>query len=390
MQTFDWIVVGAGITGSALSYELAKARFSVLLLERHSSLQGATRFGYGGLAFWAGINEVTRQISAEGIALHRVLSDELEGDTEFRMLDLVLTIAANEDPEAMAQSYAHFGIPPQLLSVDAACELEPLLNPAAIAGALTVKHGHISPEKTARSYNQALLRLGGTIQVGQVTDLVKTGSRVTGVVCGKETYFGANVAICAGALSRSLLKAAGIPVRIYFTHAELIETPPVPVQLRTLVMPANTRRFQLEADASTSEKDSLWDVPGNEPVPAILDAGAIQFKDGSFRIGQVSRVLTDPHAPIDAQQSEQEMRSQIGQVLPPLKDLPGTWHHCLIAFSSDSLPLVGAIPGSEGIHLFSGFSNPLVIVPPLARRFARAVAGEKDGEIAQLSPTRFL
>jgi glycine/D-amino acid oxidase-like deaminating enzyme len=37
MKTQDWIVVGGGITGAALSYELAKKGFSVLLLERDAA-----------------------------------------------------------------------------------------------------------------------------------------------------------------------------------------------------------------------------------------------------------------------------------------------------------------------------------------------------------------
>ena len=62
MQTYDWIVIGGGITGAALSYELAKQKFSVLLLEQHPSLQGATRFGYGGIAFWSGTTALTRRL----------------------------------------------------------------------------------------------------------------------------------------------------------------------------------------------------------------------------------------------------------------------------------------------------------------------------------------
>jgi glycine/D-amino acid oxidase-like deaminating enzyme len=390
MKTYDWIVVGAGITGSALAYELAKAGFSVLLQERHSTLQGATRFGYGGLAFWSGTTELTTQLCAEGIAIHRTLTAELDSDTQFRELDLLLTIARDADPVAMASSYAHFAIPLHLLSVTEACQLEPLLNPRAISGALTVKHGHISPGSTALAYRQAFVRLGGTVQVGPVTGLAKNDDdQVVGVTTRDRTCHSANVVICAGALSRSLLKQTGISVRLYFTHAELIETPPVDVTLRTLVMPADTRRFQLEEDASTLANDPLWDAPGSEPVPYILDAGAIQFQDGSFRIGQVSRVLTDPNAPIDAATSEAQMRQQVGDVLPALGDLPGTWHHCLIAFTHDRLPLVGAVPGVAGIHLFSGFSNPLVIVPPLARRFAQHHAGKPDAALTQLAPSRF-
>ncbi|MBW4580599.1 MAG: FAD-binding oxidoreductase [Tildeniella nuda ZEHNDER 1965/U140] len=390
MRTYDWIVVGAGITGAALAYELVKQGFSVLLLERHDTLQGATRFGYGGIAYWSGTSGLTRQLCAEGIVLHHTLSEELGADTEFRELDLVLTIAADEDPKAIARSYAHFAIPPKLVSVAEACELEPLLNPNAIAGAMTVKHGHISTTATATAYTQAFTRLGGILQIDEVKALLRGEAlHVTGVVGVQDTYHSANVAVCAGALSRSLLKAAGIPVRLYFTHAELIETPPAELQLRSLVMPANTKRFQLEAEASTVALDNLWDQPGNEPMPPILDAGAIQLLDGSLRIGQMSRVLTDPNAPIDAVASETVMRTNVGAVLPALVDLPGRWHHCLIAFSHDRLPLVGAIPNLEGIHLFSGFSNPLAIVPTLARRFASKATGQNDELIDQLSPDRF-
>ncbi len=197
------------------------------------------------------------------------------------------------------------------------------------------------------------------VRIAQVTDLQRQeGLRVTGVICGQDVFSSGNVVVCAGALSRTLLKRAGIPVRLYFTHAELIETPPVDVHLRTLVMPAETKRFQLEAASSTAEVDDLWDQPGHEVVPPILDAGAIQLMDGSLRIGQVSRTLTDPAAPIDPVQSEADIRTQVGTVLPALKDLPGRWHHCLISFSHDRLPLIGPLPGAEGVHLFSGFSNP--------------------------------
>ncbi|XGV99829.1 MAG: NAD(P)/FAD-dependent oxidoreductase [Leptolyngbya sp. BL-A-14] len=390
MRTYDWIVVGAGITGAALGYELSKQGLSVLLLERHEAIQGATRFGYGGIAYWSGTTELTRQLCAEGIDLQRTLSEELGADTEFRELDLVLTIAPDEDPETIAQSYAHFAIPPRLLNVTEACEVEPLLNPDTIAGALTVKHGHISTTATVAAYTQAFTRLGGHVQIDQVNELLHDSSgRVIGVSGTHQTYHSANVAVCAGALSRSLLRAAGIPVRLYFTHAELIETPPVDVTLRTLVMPANTKRFQLEAEASTAAIDDLWNQPGNEPMPPILDAGAIQLLNGTLRIGQVSRVLTDPNALVDATASEAAMRAAMTTTLPALANLPGTWHHCLIAFSHDRLPLIGAIPNTEGIHLFSGFSNPLAIVPTLARRFAQRAIGQKDELLAQLSPDRF-
>ncbi|MBN3895171.1 MAG: FAD-binding oxidoreductase [Nostoc sp. NOS(2021)] len=378
MKTYDWIVVGGGITGATLAYELAKAGFSVLLLEQYTRPQNATRYSYGGLAYWSGSTLLTRQLCEDAIARYHILSQELDADIQFRELDLLLTISADCYPEATAASYNHFAIPPRLLSVQEACELEPQLNREAISGALTVKHGHIHPEKTAQAYIQAFLRAGGEMQITQVLQVLQNGVKTT-----TATFHSANIVICAGGLSRQLLKTAGIPIKLYFTHAEIIETPPLDVQLRTLVMPANLQRFQLEAESS--QVDELWDELGNELVTPILDAGAIQFQDGSIRIGQISRAIADPHAKVNSEVSEKWLRRSIKQILPALENLPGTWYHCLVAFSSDRLALIGAIPGFEGVHVFAGFSNPLVIVPPLAERFAKFAAGNKDEIIAQLS-----
>lgn len=382
MKTYDWIVVGAGITGAALAYELAKKACKVLLLEQYATPQNATRYSYGGLAFWSGTTPLTRQLCDEGSARHRILSQELDADTEFRELDLLLTISTDTDPEAVAASYTRFAIPPKLLSIKQACELEPLLNQEDLAGALTVKHGHIHPEKTAQAYIQAFVRAGGEMEITQVLQILQNQVKTT-----NEIYYTANAVVCAGGLSRQLLKSSGISTKLYFTHAEMIETPPVDVQMRTLVMPANLKRFQLEADST--KNDQLWELPGLELVPPIVDAGAVQFRDGSFRFGQVSRALSDPHANVNLEQSEAALRASIRKILPKLGNLPGTWHHCLVSFSNDALPLIGLIPEREGVHVFSGFSNPLVLVPPLAQRFANWISGMEDEIITKLSPIRF-
>ncbi|MBE9124627.1 MULTISPECIES: NAD(P)/FAD-dependent oxidoreductase [unclassified Coleofasciculus] len=387
MKIYDWIVVGGGITGAALGYELRQKGFSVLIIEQDATFQGATRYSYGGLAYWSATSELTRVLCAEGIERHRTLSAELDTDTEFRELDLVLTIAADRNPEEVATAYQNFAIPPTLLTVEEACKLEPLLNPNAIAGALTVRHGHINPERTTQGYLQAFHRAGGELEFAPVVELLQKGNCIQGVKTTNQIYHAANTVICAGGLSRALLQATGIHVHVYFTHAEMIETPKVDLMLRTLVMPATMQRFQLEDKASTLEVDPLWDEPGHEPVPPILDAGAIQFLDGSLRMGQISRVLTDPNARIDSVKSEAAIRTSVGNILPTLENLPGTWHHCLVAFSSNSLPLVGILPGVEGAYLFSGFTNPLVFVPPLAQHFANWVAGQEDKIVPQLSPT---
>ena len=380
--TYDWIVVGGGITGACLAYELSRQNLKVLLLEKDPKPDNATVYSYGGLAYWSGTDELTRTLGQEGIELHRNLSEELDADTEFRELDLVLTIDRQDDPEAIAQRYDCFDVTPELLSVSDACMLEPLLNPNAISGVLKLPHGHIHPQKTTSAYLQALERNRGKIIYEAVSDLLRQGEQVVGVKTTANSYYADNTVICAGGLSRSLLQS-GIEVPNYFTHAQLIMTPPVELELSTVVMPAIQQRFTLEAEAPA---DPAWNPPYNEAIKSILDPGAVQFLDGSLCIGQISAIAYNPQAKFDLTAAEAQIRQEVGNVLPLLEDLPGTCHSCLVAFNNQGIALVGNLADTK-LYFFSGFTSTLVFAPVLARRFANWIAGSEDRIVAQLQQT---
>jgi glycine/D-amino acid oxidase-like deaminating enzyme len=392
MRSYDWIVVGGGITGAALSYELVQVGFSVLLLEPYLTpdlASNATRYSYGGIPYWSGTTPLTRQLCNEGIEIQRHLTDELGTDTELRHLDLVLTIGVNEDVRETLAGYRNCTIAPTLVSASQACELEPLLNPHAIAGALLFKHAHVNATRLTAAYWGAFQRHGGMLVNAKLERLLCDRHGTQGAVANETTYYANNVAICAGGMSRQLLKDAGISIKQYFTHAELIVTKPVDLELHTLVMPATNKRLHFETEASQEKIDALWDESDRELAPPSIDPGAIQFLDRTIEIGQLSRVLTDPYARVDAAQSEARIRAQVGKILPAIAALPGQWHSCLVAFSQDGLPLIGAVPDYANIHIFSGFTSPMVYVPTLARRFAAFVNGTSDDIIPHLSPSRF-
>ena len=379
----DWIVIGAGITGACLAYELSKQGLKVLIIEKDLNPDNATVYSYGGLAYWSGTDRLTRTLGGEGIALHRNLSEELDADTEFRDLDLILTIDREDDPEAIAENYSRFAIPPELLNVNDACVLEPLLNPNAISGALKLPHGHIHPQKTTDAYLQAFERNGGTIIYDRAIDLVRQGEAIVGVQTQNNIFHATNTVVCAGGLSRSLLQQANIEIEQYFTHAQLILTPPVELELGTIVMPAVQQRFVLEAKAKELNSDA-WNPPYNEAPTAILDPGAIQFKDGSICMGQISAIAPNPAAKLNPFTADTEIRQQVSSVLPLLEDIPGTCHSCLVAFNNKAIALVGNLANRKGLYLFSGFTSTLVFAPVLARRFSRWVLGHEDKAIAQL------
>ena len=390
MQTYDTIVIGNGLAGAALSYELAKVGHSVLLMD-DSRPDSGTRYSYGGIGYWAGTTELTETLFQAGIVRHRELPDELGTDTQLRELDLLLTVAKGEDMAAIKESYTAMRTPPQFVSIETACEIEPQLNPSALEGAFTTRHAHVEPTLLVDGYNSAFRQLGGHHNLSTVTGLVRVGDAITGVTTEVQAYAAKRVIVSAGAYSLQLLRAVGVQVPLYFTHAEIVETVPLDFEVRSLIMPATNARTDSE---SASPDPSEWQKINHQVMPPVLEAGVIQFQDKTARIGQISRFHTALVPPVEADESEQAIREAIAHPLPRLRTVPGTWRHCLVTFTQDNLPLLGPVPTVEGLHLFSGFTSPFALVPPVAQRYAQQLAQDPnhspDQLIEQMLVSRFL
>lgn len=392
METFDWIVIGNGLAGAALSYELVKQGLSVLLVD-NGNPNSATRCSYGGIGYWASTNATNQTLYHINLERHRQLSDELDATTEFRELDLLMTFAPDVDGAKVSEQYEEFANQPHLISAQEAHAIEPQLNIDAIGGALTIKHGHVNPIKTLTAFNQAFRHRGGKHVIASVTELVKINNRVTGILTQTQAYAAHTVVVAAGGYSRQLLRASQLLVPLYHTHAEIIALPNINQSLRAMVIPAVVDRLDAEVTASHPDTDSLWDGPPHEIVPPILDSGVIQFLDGSTYIGQISRFRTELTADlIDAASSESSIRQCITAQLPCLQNVPGKWRHCLVTFSRDEMPLIGPLPGVEGLQIFSGFTSPFAMLLPVAERFAEWCSGgqpQPDELLEKMLVTRF-
>ncbi|MGC1308195.1 MAG: FAD-binding oxidoreductase [Phormidesmis sp.] len=386
MQTYDVIVIGNGLAGAALSYELAKAGQAVLLLDDGNPDSG-TRYSYGGIGYWAGTTKLTTTLFQAGMARHLELSEELGMETQLRALDLLLTVEKGADVEALVQAYKIFETPPQFVSAKDACKIEPQLNSDVIEGAFTIRHAHVDPMAVVAAYNHAFRRLGGHHNLSAATELVRIGDTVTGVLTEAQAYPAKTVVVAAGAYSRRLVQAAGLQVPLYFTHAEMVETQPLEEAVRSLIMPATNARFEQEAQVAHSPD---WQQPHHQISPPVLEAGVIQFADKTARIGQISRFHTAYTSPAEPAASEAKIRQAIEPLVPTLKGIPGNWRHCLVSFTQDGLPLLGPLPNVTGLHVFSGFTGPFALVPPVAQRYAQHLVNAPDSLIEQMLVTRFV
>ncbi len=395
MDSYRLIVVGGGLCGAAAAYELAKKGASVLLVDESAEVSGATRYSYGGIAYWAGKTQLTNELCAAARARYPQLSEELLGyDIQFRPRSLLLTIDGDRNPVEVARDYVCCVDKPQLLTVAEAVEREPLLEAQNISGAFEVEHGHVCPVAMTQAYRQAFERLGGTIRIGLVEKLLREGNAIKGIQLEGEAIESKHVVISAGAWSREILQQQGVELPLYFSHAEMIEVSSAQaadIQMQSLVMPAEQKRFGLEAQMGEATVAAQWrQEEDKELMPPVLDAGVIQFQDGHIAMGQISRIQTSTAARANAEESEAAIREKVRRVLPKVADLPGQWHSTLVALSGDGLPLIGPVPGLENLLLFSGFGSPFVYAVPLAQRFAQCSNFAKDPWLGKMLPARFL
>ncbi|MEY2975949.1 MAG: hypothetical protein RLZZ435_86 [Cyanobacteriota bacterium] len=385
----DWAIVGGGLTGVSLAYELAKRQQSVVLLEQHDPIQGATRWSYGGVAYWSGTTPWLQQLCQESRDRYAALAQELALDIEYRDTHLLIPIEAEQDLAAVCQEYQSFTPAPDLLTPQEAQDIEPLLNPSPFQAALRFPHGHVNPLALVRAYRQGFVALGGTIVQTRVTGWQTTAQqRISGIETTGNPILSDRVILSAGAGGRSLLNQLGVSIPLYFNQAELIETEATDLPLNGVVLPANQSRLRLESTLTDPAFAEIWHQGKPLNLPPALEPGGVQFQDGRCCLGQISRFCRPQDPAVDRVASEALMREAIAKILPDLATLPGTWRHCRVSFSADGLPLIGALPPWENLFLFSGFTSPFALVPALAVRFAQGLVGELEPELEIFAPTR--
>src|SRR4051812_28864060 len=82
----DVLIVGAGVVGAALAYEIARRGRRVLVLDRaDEAALGATRWSMGGTHWLAAATDSRlRDLCREGLERHQTMSEELGTDGGFR------------------------------------------------------------------------------------------------------------------------------------------------------------------------------------------------------------------------------------------------------------------------------------------------------------------
>ncbi len=221
---------------------------------------------------------------------------------------------------------------------------------------------------------EAARRAGAELRTGcAAARIVVEGDRVRGVATDAGVIATERVVVAAGPRSRFLLRTAGVDLPIASTRGWLLETTrienPPPYSIEQAVWPTQAEMGPLARDRTLGELAAAGpDEPGL--VSVLLGVHGA----GQLRIGtSLSRSLREE--PEDAD-TPRRLAERAVRVAPHLADVPvvAAWSGRR-AMTPDGLPVVGPVPGVEGLDVASGFSSIGMITIPAA---CMRLAGEPD------------
>jgi glycine oxidase len=282
------LIIGGGIIGGSIAWELARRGLHPLVLDRQEA---------GREASWAAAGMLqTAPDNADGIplvplaraslALYPKFVEDVETDSG-RAVGLRRTgameiffsrTAARELSTFIALNHG-LGLPAEALSLDDALEMEPALSPRAQAAAFLPEECALDSRALTDAVLAAAVARGAVVLAGlEGESLILNGARVEGVVAAGHRFTADHVILAAGAFSSRLEAARRYaptrPVRGQMV-ALLSSAPPIQRVLRSArgyIVPRDDLRPQRLVAGSTLENAGYEKRVTSEGVARVLEA----------------------------------------------------------------------------------------------------------------------
>ena len=175
-ETFDVVIVGAGIVGAACADECARGGMRVAVIEKDIVASDATAAAMGHIVVMDD-SEAQFAITRYSQELWNQLRSELPGDVEYEQCGTIWVAADEQEMELVRNKHAYYGdrgVPTQILGPQSLELMEPSLRKGLAGGLLVPQDAVLYPPCAARflmeraQTNGAQLRMGVAVsQMGQ-------------------------------------------------------------------------------------------------------------------------------------------------------------------------------------------------------------------------------
>lgn len=209
----DVVIVGGGIMGASIAWQLAKRGGSrIMLLERSTLASGASgRTGALLRQHYSNIPEAT--LAARSLEIFANWDDRVGGDCGFECCGVIVTVPTVEpfqaNVERLHRNAARLRSIGTNIEVKTATELNEI-EPAATfddvaAATFEPKSGYVDSGAATRSMAEAAVQAGASIFEGvSVTSLIEHKGRITGVETNQGVISAPRVLVANGASSKPL------------------------------------------------------------------------------------------------------------------------------------------------------------------------------------------
>lgn len=366
-QVRDAIIIGAGVIGCAVAYELARRGVDVLVLDRRGVGQGATQASAGMLVPYHEAQEGAplRDLAVRSLGLYDqfiadVCADSSQKVAYVREGSLEVT-TADESPERLqtaARDLTASNVQCAWLDTGAAHAAEPLLARDVTAGLFIPEHRHVSARDLAQALAKAATTRGATLEPAEDVRRVVREGRDLCVETVSSKMVARHVVLAAGCWSGGVAMegAPTLPVR------------PVRGQLLHLA----------------------WNGPSLRRIVWGTRCYIVPLPDHSVLVG-----ATVEEAGFDERVTVAGMRDLLDAAC---ELIPQAWQAGFLGArvglrpgTPDALPIVGSSRRIPGLVYATGhYRNGVLLAPLTATLVAGVIAdGRRDPALEALSPDRF-
>ncbi len=214
--TADAVIIGGGVMGCGIQFNLAKRGMTdTLLLERDVLASGSTSRSQAILRMHYS-NEVTAKMALESLKIFKNFEDVVGGPSGYVQTGYLIIVGA-EDSRAMAENVAmqqRVGVDTSVVQANDVREIAPMVVVSeGEAFAYEPQSGYADPYSVTTGYAHAARQLGATIRAGApVTEIETTSNRVTAVRTAEERIETPIAVVAAGPWSGPLLATVGVDV----------------------------------------------------------------------------------------------------------------------------------------------------------------------------------
>ena len=335
-------MIGGGVIGTSIAYQLAKASVRVVVLDR-GRIGGEATGASAGIVLGHPAADTAESFSIllkESARLFPALAVELSDrtgmDIGLRRSGLV-RVAFDETQEQALRSERHWqlgtGVAVAWLDSRSALDVEPALSPLIRAGIYYADGHHLLPRSLATALARAASDLGATVREGAAIDrLLIAHDRVTGVGIGSETISASEVVIANGAWASSFSDQLGIPIPVRPVRGQLAAIRTIGTALRTVVMSIDGYVLT-RADGQTIVGSTIEDV-GFQAHPTLAGVA--------------------------------DLLSLAQRLAPSLASAPfaSAWAG-LRPSTPDGLPLIGRVAQYAGVTIAGGHFRDGILLAPI-------------------------